>query len=102
MGVLAVTERRGQMLISFKNLDMLDAHAVGFLANIFAPFGELDVSVDLVATSQSAVSLTLDHIPGGADGDVFAETWEVLKKHDPMAPKMTDRRVSSFASLTGS
>ena len=36
-----------------------------------APFGELDVSVDLVATSQYAVSLTLDHIPGGVHGDVY-------------------------------
>ena len=38
----------------------------GFLSRVFAPFGELDVSVDLVATSQYAVSLTLDHIPGEA------------------------------------
>lgn len=68
--VLAVTSRSGQILINIKNLDMWNQ--VGFLSRIFAPFGELDVSVDLVATSQYAVSLTLDHIPGGVEGDVFA------------------------------
>ena len=40
----------------------------GFLAKVFYPFREMDVSVDLVATSQYAVSLTLDHIPGGLKG----------------------------------
>ena len=52
----------------------------GFLSRVFQPFGELDVSVDLVATSQYAVSLTLDHIPGGVHGDVFARLLRRLGK----------------------
>merc|ERR1719271_126455 len=68
--ILAVTHRSGQVLINITNLNMWGE--AGFLSRVFAPFGELDVSVDLVATSQYAVSLTLDHIPGGVEGDVFA------------------------------
>jgi diaminopimelate decarboxylase/aspartate kinase len=40
----------------------------GFLARVFAPFAAHGVSVDLIATSQYAVSLTLDHIPDGPGG----------------------------------
>ena len=68
--VMAVTCRSGQVLLNIKNMNMWGE--AGFLSRVFAPFGELDVSVDLVATSQYAVSLTLDHIPGGVHGDVFA------------------------------
>jgi diaminopimelate decarboxylase/aspartate kinase len=45
----------------------------GFLARVFQPFTELGISVDLVATSQAAVSVTLDRLPGGVDGERFAE-----------------------------
>jgi hypothetical protein len=63
----------------------------GFMSRVFAPFGDLDVSVDLVATSQYAVSLTLDHIPGGVRGDVFKrlisrlETLGAVSTHEPCA-----------------
>ena len=50
------------------------------MSRVFAPFGELDVSVDLVATSQYAVSLTLDHIPGGVHGDVYQRLIARLEK----------------------
>ena len=40
----------------------------------------MDVSVDLVATSQYAVSLTLDHIPGGFEGSAFARVIYQLKR----------------------
>jgi len=75
--ILAVTQRSGQVLINITNLNMWGE--AGFLSRVFAPFGELDVSVDLVATSQYAVSLTLDHIPGGVKGDVFSRLLEKLK-----------------------
>jgi len=74
---MAVTQRSGQVLINITNLNMWGE--AGFLSRVFLPFGELDVSVDLVATSQYAVSLTLDHIPGGVDGDVFARLLDRLK-----------------------
>ena len=43
--------------------------ASGFLGRVFACFGAQGVSVDLIATSAYAVSVTLDHIPGGVDGE---------------------------------
>ena len=76
--VMAVTCRSGQVLLNIKNMNMWGE--AGFLSRVFAPFGELDVSVDLVATSQYAVSLTLDHIPGGVHGDVFARLLGRLNK----------------------
>ena len=52
----------------------------GFLARAFAPFEELDISIDLVATSQSAVSVTLDRIPGGIQGSAFARLIDKLER----------------------
>ena len=75
---MAVTCRSGQVLLNIKNMNMWGE--AGFLSRVFAPFGELDVSVDLVATSQYAVSLTLDHIPGGVHGDVFSRLIGRLRK----------------------
>jgi len=67
--VMAVVRRSGVTLLTVSTLEMWGAS--GFLARVFAPFEALGISVDLVATSQSAVSLTLDGIPGGVDGDAF-------------------------------
>ena len=36
------------------------------------------MSIDLVATSQSTVSITLDHIPGGVEGKAFKELTAML------------------------
>jgi aspartate kinase len=76
--VMAITCRSGQVLLNITNMNMWGE--AGFLSRVFAPFGELDVSVDLVATSQYAVSLTLDHIPGGVHGDVFLRLLGRLRK----------------------
>jgi len=67
--VTAVSCRTGVTLITLSTLSMWGAS--GFLARAFRPFDELGVSVDLVATSQSAVSVTLDRVPGGTDGEAF-------------------------------
>jgi bifunctional diaminopimelate decarboxylase / aspartate kinase len=76
--VLAVTCRNGQALVHIDSVDMWGES--GFLAKVFKPFRELDVSVDLVATSQYAVSLTLDYIPGGFEGSAFARVISQLKR----------------------
>ena len=76
--VTAVTSRTGVTLITLSTLAMW--RASGFLARAFAPFEELGMSIDLVATSQSAVSVTLDRIPGGIDGSAFARLIERLKQ----------------------
>jgi diaminopimelate decarboxylase/aspartate kinase len=75
--VTAVVCRREATLVSVSTLAMWSAS--GFLAQVFAPFEELGISVDLVATSQSAVSVTLDRIPGGVKGEPFAQLIERLE-----------------------
>jgi diaminopimelate decarboxylase/aspartate kinase len=67
--MMAVVQRRGTTLLTISTLAMWEAS--GFLARTFRPFDELGISVDLVATSQSAVSITLDRIPGGLEGGPF-------------------------------
>ncbi len=64
--VLAVVARRGIPLLTVRTLAMWGAP--GFLAKAFEVLARCGISVDLVATSQSAVSVTLDHVPDGLDG----------------------------------
>jgi hypothetical protein len=67
--VLAVARRKGATLVTLSAFSMW-GHS-GFLTRVFEPFATHGVSVDLIATSQYAVSLTLDHIPDGVHGEVF-------------------------------
>ena len=67
--ILAVARRKGVTLVTLSTFAMWGNS--GFLSRVFAPFAAAGVSVDLIATSQYAVSLTLDHIPDGVNGDVF-------------------------------
>ena len=76
--VMAVARRTGQVLLTLENFDMWGAH--GFLAKCFAPFERNAISVDLIATSQYAVSMTLDHIPGGVEGQQFKDLRTDLSK----------------------
>jgi len=75
--VMAVVRRKGVTLLSISTLAMWGAS--GYLARVFAPFERLRISVDLVATSQSNVTVTLDHIPEGKDGEPFAQLIEELQ-----------------------
>ncbi len=65
-GAIAVSMRQGQVLVTVRNLDMWQAS--GFLSKVFEPFQRLSVGVDLIATSEYAISLTIDQVPGGLDG----------------------------------
>ncbi|MCB9676015.1 MAG: bifunctional aspartate kinase/diaminopimelate decarboxylase [Alphaproteobacteria bacterium] len=76
--VTAVVRRTGVTMLTLSTLDMWGAP--GFLARAFAPFAELGMSIDLVATSQAAVSVTLDHIPGGTEGESFRELLTRLER----------------------
>ena len=67
--VTAVTCRRGGTLLSLATVTMWDTP--GFLARFFAPFEELGISVDLIGTSEAAISVNLDSLPGGVEGRVF-------------------------------
>jgi diaminopimelate decarboxylase/aspartate kinase len=61
--------------------------ASGFLARVLTPFTQQNMSVDLIACSQYGVSLTLDHIPGGVDGDGFKQLCKRLEKHGAVKVK---------------
>ncbi len=76
--LLAVVRRNGVTLVTIATLAMWGAP--GFLARVFRPFEELGMSVDLVATSQAAVSVTLDGVPGGTDGEAFQTLLERLRE----------------------
>jgi len=65
--VTAIACRNGVVLVTISTLAMWETS--GFLARVFAPFEECGVSVDLVATSEAAVSVTLDDVPGGLHGE---------------------------------
>ena len=68
--VLAVARRKGVTLLSMSTYDMWGN--AGFLGKVFSAFGAAGVSVDLISTSQYAVSVTLDHIPEpGLSGEPF-------------------------------
>jgi aspartate kinase len=57
-GPRAVAVKRGVSVVHMTSSRMLGAH--GFLAKLFAIFGELQVSVDLITTSEVSVSVTVD------------------------------------------
>ena len=59
--VKAVMLRNGVPLVSLETLGMW--RRVGFLKDVFACFGDLGLSVDLVSTSESNVTVTLDTEP---------------------------------------
>lgn len=56
--VKAISSKQGVTLISMETADMW--HQVGFLANVFACFEQHGLSVDLVSTSETNVTVTLD------------------------------------------
>ena len=58
-GVRAIASKRGITLVTVKSSRMLNAY--GFLRAIFAVFDQHGVSVDLVATSEVSVSVTVDN-----------------------------------------
>jgi aspartate kinase len=57
-GPRAVAVKRGITVVHMTSNKMLGAH--GFLARLFAVFEELEISVDLITTSEVSVSVTVD------------------------------------------
>ncbi|HSD70393.1 MAG TPA: bifunctional aspartate kinase/diaminopimelate decarboxylase, partial [Woeseiaceae bacterium] len=60
--VKGISARKGVNLISMDGMAMW--HEVGFLADVFAMFARHGVSVDLVSTSESNVTVSVDTIDG--------------------------------------
>ncbi|GLE04698.1 hypothetical protein PINS_up013677 [Pythium insidiosum] len=77
--ILAVVRRANMTTLSITAFDMCGTS--GFLAKVFAPFERFGISVDLIATSQFSVTVTLDHIPGGVGGAPFKNLLRELE-HD--------------------
>ena len=57
-GAKAIAVKKGVTVVHMSSNRMLGAH--GFLARLFAIFEELEVSVDLITTSEVSVSVTID------------------------------------------
>ena len=57
-GLVAITSKDDVTLVDVVSTRMLGAH--GFLARVFDTFARRELSVDVVATSEVSVSLTLD------------------------------------------
>ena len=76
--VKAVIAKKDIHMISMDSLGMW--HQVGFLANIFNCFRRHGLSIDLVATSQSNVTVTLDSIANVIEPQTLELLCEDLKK----------------------
>lgn len=63
----ALALRRKQTLLTLTSLNML--HAQGFLANVFTILAKHNISVDLVATSEVSVALTIDTTGTNTNGN---------------------------------
>lgn len=76
--VKAVSSRKGITLVSMETVGMWQE--AGFLARAFQAFGDLGLSVDLVSTSESVVSLTLDPTPPTRDKLVLDQLRQRLEE----------------------
>ncbi|HSM05952.1 MAG TPA: bifunctional aspartate kinase/diaminopimelate decarboxylase [Longimicrobiales bacterium] len=68
--IKAVSARTGVTLVSMESLGMWQEP--GFLAQAFGVFADLGLSIDLVSTSESVVTVTLDDTVGGPDEETLA------------------------------
>lgn len=76
--VKAVSLRPGLMLVSMEGMGMWQE--VGFLADAFAVFSRHGLSVDLVSTSESNVTVSIDTVSSGADRDAVDDLLEDLAR----------------------
>lgn len=68
----AVTRRKDQVLVTVKTPKMM--YAQGFLERVFHIIAKHDLSVDLITTSEIAVSFTLDNPPNSMSEKMNKET----------------------------
>ena len=76
--VKAICNRKGITLISLDSPGMW--HQVGFLADVFAVFKEHGMSVDLVSTSETNVTVSLDPAANTLDGELLGNLQRDLSK----------------------
>ena len=93
--VKAIVQRKNITLISLEGIDMWQQ--VGFLADIFAEFKGLGLSVDQVSTSESNVTVTLD--PGANVAD--QRTLDALARRLEKLCRVEIRSDCATVSLVG-
>jgi len=76
--VKAVCNRKGITLISLDSPGMW--HQVGFMADVFTVFKEHGMSVDLVSTSETNVTVSLDPAANTLDGELLGKLQRDLSK----------------------
>ncbi|MFH1728878.1 MAG: bifunctional aspartate kinase/diaminopimelate decarboxylase [Pseudomonadota bacterium] len=69
--VKSISLKRGITLVSMDTIGMW--HQVGFLANIFSIFKDLDLSIDLVSTSEANLTVSLDHTANAINPEILEE-----------------------------
>ncbi len=72
----AVTRRRDQVLVTVKTPKMM--YAQGFLEKVFSIIAKHKLSVDLITTSEIAISFTLDNPPNTISQKMNQDTLEEL------------------------
>jgi len=77
-GVCAVTTRDNVTLITMETLDMWGQS--GFLGKVFTIFSALNISIDLVSTSETVVTVSLDHAQNNIDTELMQSLSEKLSK----------------------
>jgi bifunctional diaminopimelate decarboxylase / aspartate kinase len=78
-GVLALSVKRGVTLVAMESAGMWQR--VGFLADVFAVFKRHGLSVDLVSTSETNVTVTLDPVANALDGETISSLLADLSAH---------------------
>jgi bifunctional diaminopimelate decarboxylase / aspartate kinase len=76
--VKAISGRSRITLVSMETLGMW--HEVGFLADAFRAFSELGISIDLVSTSESNVTVTLDRGVNPVDSAILGKLQSRLER----------------------
>lgn len=92
--VAAMSSKRNITMLTIRSTRMLGQH--GFLARVFQIFDKLEVSVDVIATSEVTVSLTVDQSYKGIDLDQLQKDLESvatvdIKEHRSMLTLITSR-----------
>ncbi len=93
--VKGIASRKGLILVSMGGVDMW--HQVGFLADVFACFKSHGVSVDLVSTSETNVTVSIDT----GDGMLSADTEQALITDLEPYCRVTIIRNCAAVSLVG-
>jgi len=97
----AISQRRGITLISMESMEMW--HQVGFLADAFEVFREHGISVDLISTSESNVTVSIDvgaNVTDAAAIEALAEDLRRLCRvtviRDCVAITLIGQRIRTF------